>query len=208
MSSTAILIRNNTHELATTRYALKAEQVAISIVKTPIQIPIPRNSPALIDIGIFRPSITISGLVDEQGGNLGGNSNAFSTDEIAAGVAGMTKFGFTRGGTVDSENYYIPYKNKLEEAAYNWLAQDSTPLELELGNAKYPVYNEDVEGDNADTDPGTAHTTYNSAYDATGGAIYQVAIQQFRVEMAAAKEDRWQYTFQFVTKARSGVTFA
>jgi len=199
---TAILIRNNTHELATTRYALKAEQVAISIVKTPIQIPIPRNSPALIDIGIFRPSITISGVVDEQAGS---SDSDFDDEEIGEGLAGMTNFAFTRGGTVDPEDYFIPYKNKLEEAAYNWLAQDSTPLELEIGNAKYPVYNEDVEGVPVNQD---AIADYNKIYAATGGAIYQVAIQQFRVEMMAAKEDRWQYTFQFVTKARSGVTFA
>jgi len=204
---TAVLIRNNTHELADTRYALKAEQVSISIVKTPIQIPIPRNSPALIDIGIFRPSITISGIVDEQAGSP---ESGFTSSELSFGHGGMTKFGFTRGGTVASKDYYIPYKNKLEEAAYNWLAQGSTPLELELGNAKYPVYNKDVDGANADTETNNtgAHYTYKSEYIATGGAIYQIAIQQFRVEMLAAKEDRWQYTFQFVTKARSGVTFA
>ena len=200
-TETAVLIRNNTHTSATTRYALKAEQVAISIVKTPIQIPIPRNSPALIDIGIFRPSITISGLVDEKPANTAGT---FSQTEISLGVTGMTSFSFTRDGEENAQTYYIPYKNKLEEAAYNWLAQETTPLEIELGNAKYPVYNQTVLGTEKNN---SAASTYNSAFSATGGAVYEVAIQQFRVEMVAAKEDRWQYTFQLVTKARTGVDF-
>ena len=184
LSDTAVLIRNGSHASATTRYALKAEQVAVSIVKTPIQIPIPRNSPELIDIGIFRPSITISGLVDDIGG---------TTTTSPTGFEGMSTFDFSRGGV--SKAYYIPYKNKLEDAAYNWLAQESTQLELEVGDASFPIYGKDGEG-------GTATTL------ATGGAIYQVAIQQFRVQQDAAKEDRWQYTFQFVTKARKGVVFS
>ena len=204
MAVTAVLLCNNEHLTATVRYALKAEQVAISIVKTPVQIPIPRNSPALIDIGIFRPSITISGLIDEQPENTAG---AFTASEIRSGLAGMTKFSFSRNGFFTGGNvkdYYVPYKNQLEEAAYNWLAQDSTPLELELGDAKYPIYNRDSAGSVIDAND---ETTYDSTVSATGGAVYEVAIQQFRVEMVAAKEDRWQYTFKFVTKARSGVSF-
>ena len=185
MVDTAVLLRNGPHLTATERYGLKAEQVAISIVKTPIQIPIPRNHPALIDIGIFRPSITISGLVDDIGGTL---------TTSPSGVEGMTTFNFTRAGTVSSRVYYIPYKNKLEDAAYRWLYQDSSRLELEFGDASYPIYGQDGEGGSA--------TTLS-----TGGSIYQVAIQQFRIQVDAAKEDRWQYTFQFVTRARQGVSF-
>jgi len=190
MSTTGVLLRDGTHTGASTRYGLKAEQVAVSIVKTPIQIPIPKNSPALIDIGIFRPSITISGLVD----TVGASQNISST-----GNEGMTSFNVTVEGA--TETYYIPYKNKLEEAAYKWLAQDSTPLELQIGDAVYPIYNLTAYGSTASGSPTTAHL-------ATGGAIYQVAIQQFRVQVDASKEDRWQYTFQFVTKARTGVSFS
>jgi len=183
MVDTAVLLRNGPHGTATERYGLKAEQVAISIVKTPIQIPIPRNHPALIDIGIFRPSITISGLVDTIGGTESTSTSGFE---------GMSTFNFSRGGV--SKAYYIPYKNKLEDAAYRWLYQDSSRLELEFGDASYPVYGQDGEG-------GSATTL------ATGGSIYQVAIQQFRIQVDAAKEDRWQYTFQFVARARRGVSF-
>ena len=186
-SGTAILLRDGTHESANIRYGLRAEQVSVSIVKSPIQIPIPRNTPELIDIGIFRPSITISGLVDSVGGNT-------STDD--AGMEGMKKFEFTDVDDTMRE-YFFPYKNKLEEAAYQWIAQESSGIELEIGDAKYPVYN--IKGNGV---PASSGTNF-----ATGGAIYQVAIQQFRVQQDAAKEDRWQYTFQFVAKARTGVQF-
>ena len=42
----AVLLRDGPHDGAdTTRYALKCNDVAISISKTPIQIPIPQQSP-------------------------------------------------------------------------------------------------------------------------------------------------------------------
>jgi hypothetical protein len=187
ISDTAVLLRDGPHATANTRYALKAEQVSVSIVKTPIQIPIPRNSPELIDIGIFRPSITISGLVDDVGG---------STSTSPTGFEGMSVFAFTRSSQLAAQNYYIPYKNKLEETAYHWLAQESSQLELEVGDASFQTYGVTGEGVGGGTT------------QATGGAIYQVAIQQFRVQQDAAKEDRWQYTFQFVAKARKGVSFS
>ena len=49
------------------RYALKADSVTINLQKTPIQIPIPQNTPQLVDFGIFRPSITVSAIVDNVG---------------------------------------------------------------------------------------------------------------------------------------------
>ena len=80
----AVLLRDGPHDGAdTTRYALKCNDVAISISKTPIQIPIPQQSPELVDIGYFRPSITITGIVDTVGGN---------TDVTAAGFEGMSYF--------------------------------------------------------------------------------------------------------------------
>ena len=54
----AVLLRNGSHTSATIRYALKCNDVAISYAKTPIQIPIAQQSPELIDLGYFRPSIT------------------------------------------------------------------------------------------------------------------------------------------------------
>jgi len=186
MAEVAVLLRDGTHSAASIKYGLKADSFAISVVKTPIQIPIPRHSPELIDIGIFRPSITISGLVD----NIGGN-----TSNTTANVQGMSSFVYSRNGI--SSTYYIPYKNRLEDVAYRWLARESSKLEIEIGNANYPVFN--ITGDGGAVS-GTNH--------ATGGAIYQVAIQQMRFEVQAGKEDRWQYTMQFVARARTGVSFA
>ena len=69
MSEIAIFLRNGPHSSATERYALKAEDVSIQIAKTPVQIPVTRNDPELIDIGFYRPSITVSGIIDNIGGN-------------------------------------------------------------------------------------------------------------------------------------------
>ena len=58
----AVLLRNGPHSGASVRYALKCNDVAMSYAKTPIQIPIAQQSPELIDLGYFRPSVTEQGL--------------------------------------------------------------------------------------------------------------------------------------------------
>ena len=75
----AVLLRDGTHAGATNRLALKVEQLSISISKTPIQIPIPRSTPQLLDLGISRPSITISGIVDNVGGDPSNSDSGFQT---------------------------------------------------------------------------------------------------------------------------------
>jgi len=66
--SLAVLLRNGTHAAATERYILKCDNASIQVAKTPIQIPIPKQSPQLIDIGVYRPNITLTGVVDTLGG--------------------------------------------------------------------------------------------------------------------------------------------
>ena len=202
----AVLLRNGPHSSATVRYALKCNDVAMSYAKTPIQIPIAQQSPELIDLGYFRPSITCTGIIDTVGGN---------TSNTTVGFAGMESFSYVRqlasdanyfsdGGTSNTaaQTYYIPYKNALEEAAATWMYLDSTPLQIEIGDAKYPIdsYGGYMAG-------GTATNRYhavsgNRNNHATGGAIYEVAIQQCRFSLKAATEDRYEFTIQFVAKAR------
>ena len=62
----SVLLRNGVHGAATLRFALKCDSIAISYSKTPIQIPIPQQSPEIIDLGSFRPSISNGGIVDIQ----------------------------------------------------------------------------------------------------------------------------------------------
>ena len=50
-------------------YALKCDNISISYSKTPIQVPIPQQSPQLIDIGVYRPSVSTSGVIDTVGQN-------------------------------------------------------------------------------------------------------------------------------------------
>lgn len=176
----AIFLRNGPHSSATIRYALKVEDFSIQIAKTPVQIPVTRNDPELIDIGFYRPSITVSGIVDNLGGNLSNTTAGFE------GMASITLSSRDApNASASSQVYYIPYKNKLENTAYEWLYSDDTLLELEIADANRPVYY------------GGSHST--------GGGVYEVAVQQARFQKNATREDRWMFTMQFVSKARKDV---
>ena len=176
----AVFLRNGPHSSATIRYALKVEDFSIQIAKTPVQIPVTRGDPELIDIGFYRPSITVSGIAD----NLGGNSS-----NLVSGYEGMASISLSSrdapNAAASSQAYYIPYKNKLENTAYEWLYSDDTVLELEIADANRPVY--------------------YGANHSTGGGVYEVTIQQCRFQKTAAREDRWLFTMQFVSKARKDV---
>ena len=209
MPELAILLRNGSHADATVRYALKCNDIAISVAKTPIQIPIPQQSPELIDIGYFRPSITLSGIVDTIGGNQGNN---------ATGNAMMSYFDYTRtsvsatagdgkwddGGSGTAQRYYIPYKNALEEACDKCIFRSATELELEVGDAKFPIAASGG-GRLAGSVSATRYAS-DSTSEATGGAIYRVAIQQARFQLNAAREDRYDFTMQFVAESRLDVS--
>ena len=203
MSDTlAVLLRNGRHsnsaaDKATIRLALKCENIAINMGRTPIQIPIPTNSPELIDLGIVRPSISISGLVDNVGGDptnttdndSGSDSTgvAYTTGDSSIDLADMAHFDyqFNYDGN-DTLRYYIPYKNFLEEFCAEVLFSDDTPLELQIGNPTVPI----------------ASNTLGST---TGGAIYQVAIQSANFTQVPALEDRWQFALQFVAKTATHI---
>ena len=191
----AVLLRNCPHSSVNAAggfigYALKAQQVSVQVAKTPIQIPIPQSSPEIIDIGSFRPSINIQGIID----NVGGDET-----NTTANVQGMIAVPHLRTTNPDGDNssktYYIPYKNRLEDAVYDWVASGNNNLELELGDASYAL-------PLAHTHNASTHT-----HQATGGGVYYVAVQQCRFQLDAAKEDRWEFTMQFVTKSRNGVDF-
>ena len=206
----AVLLRNGNHDAATIRYALKCNDVAIAYARTPIQIPIAQQSPELIDLGFYRPSITCTGVVDTVGGDA---------TNTTSGVAGMSSFLYTRatvsssqwndGGHASAKTYYIPYKNALEEAVGSWIYADGeTQLQVEIGDSKYPIASYDGYLDPLPAKAATrfvAETDDNNQavyYHATGGAIYDVAIQQGRFSVNAAREDRYDFTLQFVITRR------
>ena len=174
-SPLSVLLRDGTNAGATTRLALKAEQLSISITKTPIQIPIARSTPEILDLGITRPAITISGLVD----NIGTDKSNTTANQYFH----MEKF------TTQSQDYYIPYKNFLEDKLITWVTSESTELQLEVGDATTPDY------------AGSGTTA------ATGGGIYKVAIQQVQFSQTPGTENRWVFNIQFVSKLREGITF-
>ncbi|MAF43330.1 MAG: hypothetical protein CMI54_04045 [Parcubacteria group bacterium] len=198
----AVLLRNGNHDAATIRYALKCNDVAIAYARTPIQIPIAQQSPELIDLGFYRPSITCTGVVDTVGGDA---------TNTTSGVAGMSSFVYTRatvsssqwndGGHASAKTYYIPYKNALEEAVSNWIFQEGDlALQIEIGDAKFPIASYGGYLDAADgvTRFGVGHANNH----VTGGSIYKVAIQQGRFSLNAAREDRYDFSLQFVATGR------
>ena len=174
-SPLAVLLRDGTNAGATTRLALKAEQVSISVTKTPIQIPIARSTPEILDLGITRPSITISGLVDNVGTD--------QTNTTANQYFNMEKI------TTQSQDYFIPYKNFLEDKLITWVTSETTDLQLEIGDATTPDY-------------AGSGTTASS-----GGGIYKVAIQQCQFSQTPGTEDRWVFNIQFVAKLSEGIKF-
>ena len=193
----AVLLRNGTHsnsasDRAKVRLGLKCENIAINMGRTPIQVPIPSNKPELIDLGIVRPTISISGLVDSLGGNpsntTDNDSGSDSTGEaFTVGDKYMAHFDYTfnHDGN-DTLRYYIPYKNFLEEFCAEVMYSDDTPLEIQIGDPTVPIAS-------------------NSAGSTTGGAIYKVAIQSANFTQTPAMEDRWQFAMQFVAKTANHV---
>jgi hypothetical protein len=179
----AVLLKHVNSEdgaAVTTAYALKVDSFTLTIAKTPIQIPIPQNSPTLIDFGIFRPSITLSAIVD----------NGPANTSTASRYEGMEYI------THKAVQYYIPYKNKLEDAIYEWVADQNNVLTLTVGDDTFPVYDTDSAGVAvpSSADPPNPH--------ATGGASYIVALQQARFQLDAGREDRWTVQMQFVCESR------
>ena len=59
-----VFLRDNTHNDASWRLLLKADQFTQSFARTPIHIAIPYSEPEIFDLGATRPSITVSGVMD------------------------------------------------------------------------------------------------------------------------------------------------
>ena len=168
----SVLLRNGTHSGASIRFALKADTVSISYSKTPIQIPVPQRSPEIIDLGSFRPSISVNGTVD----TVQPSPNSL---------------------TINGQTYYIPFKNWLENQVYDLRFSDSSPIEIEIGDTTYPQTDSSTKGyaSNVINSPASLSSW-------TGGGVYRVSIQQCRFGLNAAREDRYDFSLQFVGEAR------
>jgi len=208
----AVLLRNCAHDGSGTsatkiRYALKCDSFSIQIAKTPIQVPIPKQAPELIDIGFYRPSISIGGIVDNIGQDTTNTTTGFQNMESIVVNRKYWSSDFTNPTDyVDvPQTYYIPYKNALEDAVYTWITTAADSLELEIGDANHPRYNRAATY-TPEEEP--ASPDLNSVtYSETGGGVYIVAIQQARFQVDPAQEDRWQFQMQFVCESRADVVF-
>ena len=137
-SPLAVLLRDGTHAGATTRFALKWDQFSIAVSKTPIQVPVPRSAPILLDMGSNRPSITISGIVDNVGGDTSNTTSGFEHMESMQ---------------INGQTYYVPYKNYLENRLITWVTGDQD-VQIEIGDASV------VEGGIGSSTPSTGGGLY------------------------------------------------
>jgi len=201
----AVLLRKGPHDGTNTnpttriRYALKCDTFSVQITKTPIQIPIPQQSPEIVDLGIFRPSISIGGLVDTIGQDSANTAVGFENMEFISHTRGYWSGVSTFVNKTHA--YYIPYKNALEETVYKWISTADAELELEIGDATYPRYN------TAPIQNSNNSSTLTGSVSETGGGVYSVALQQARFQVDPATEDRWTFQMQFVCESRADVTF-
>jgi hypothetical protein len=95
----SIYIENTAISAGAERYTLKAEDIALQVARTPLQIPVPQGSPFIFDIGSYRPSLTISGTLDDV--NTG--------DQLS----------FNGSGT--ARTYYVPTQYQLLTASMEWV---------------------------------------------------------------------------------------
>ena len=95
----SIYIENTDASSDFNRFALKAEDVAIQVARTPLQIPVPQASPFIFDIGSYRPSLTISGTLDDVN-----TADSESFD-----------------GSGGDQTYYGPTQFQLLTAATDWV---------------------------------------------------------------------------------------
>ena len=67
-----------------------------------------------------------------------------------------------------------------------------------MGDAKFPIA--DYSGYLGNS--GSNRFTTSDTSQATGGAIYKVAIQQARFQLNAGREDRYDFSLQLVAQSR------
>ena len=185
--SLSILLRDGNHagseNSATNRFALQADRFSVTMTKTPIQIPIPQSRPEIIDLGVVRPNISVSGVIDTVG--LPNSADATTNH--------MQELTYTLHNTPNTTNYcakkyYVPYKNILEDFVYYvHFSSSDTPIQLE-------VLGQDAPAGNQHTMP--------TGMNHTGGGIYNVAIQNASFNLSAGKENRYDYSLSFVATTR------
>jgi len=191
--SLGVLLRDGNHggteKSAVTRFALLADRVSITVARTPIQVPIPQQRPMLIDIGSVRPNISISGTIDAVGLNQTEDATSYYMDSLTYKL-----YNTPTTDLVSTRTYYIPYKNVLEDFLYYVLYnEDSTPLQLEILGPKAPP---------PEAKAGKRYHTIPTGEFHTGGAIYNVAIQNVSFNMEATKEDRYAFSMALVATTR------
>jgi len=107
----SVLLTNGASS-GTVSYALKVDSLTISYSKTPIQVPLPETSPLLIDLGMYRPNISMGGLIDNE--TAYGDSVVLEGTQVVRGTD-TTGSGTTASSLGFAATYTVPTKNELED---------------------------------------------------------------------------------------------
>ena len=145
---------NNTAITGIRRYALKADSFGVSITKTPIQIARPNpDGPEILEIGLYRPNITISGTVDRD--------QADTPEFVTGPTKGFNDSGGTAIANLDPyhDKYYVPTQKQLESFVTDIKYDtNSTPIQLVVQTSTgttYATYDVAVTQGRFDLAPGT-----------------------------------------------------
>jgi len=131
-----VLLTNGDSIDTPVNYALKVDSLNISYSKTPIQVPLPESSPLLLDLGMYRPNVTIGGLVDNST-SYGDTVTLSTSNEVRGTSTTATDLGFN--GT-----YTIPSKNELEDfitdEVYNEVDKDVSLIIVDPNGVDFNYY--------------------------------------------------------------------
>ena len=150
MGSVAVFLENEsdwsriTSSGSATRYALQVEKITITIQKNPIQIAAPKNSPYLFDLGTYKPTITLTGTVDDQSTgdsvSLGGTSYKLPTAYQISRLS--TDWWFDPGSQIinlyiqepdsGSDTSYFKYKAALSVVTLDYKARSEERPEFSM----------------------------------------------------------------------------
>ena len=187
----SVLLRDGPHATASIRLALKVEQFSISISRSPIHVATAQHEGLLLDMGINRPSITLSGVISNVGDDT---TNLTSISGEKAGYQGMEVIPITgpshalnSANTItfnNTLNYYVPYKNYLESVTTGWSTATGDNPEIEVGDASFPLYNILGNGDSSD---GTSGYNISQNDHAVTGSITKLT--QLNEYVDASEDD-------------------
>jgi hypothetical protein len=159
--------------------ALKVESLSIALSKTPIQIPLPGESPQLLDLNMIRPNITIGGTVE----------NTVATGDNYTLATSATTDGGLDGDPASTD---VAANNVLLKFDGTYTYPDKATLEYFFTSEAYI--------------PGNELALIILDPSGTSFSFYNVSGQAATFILAPGTEDRYSYNLVFAAGLRNQVS--